>query len=401
MRLLEPSVGLLAAFQAAGLEYTAPAPAPVQRGEALAGAPLLLWERRLPGEPPNTATRTEPAAPVVDERYLYVGYSGANALLVFDRRDGALVTQLPTHAPVASAPVLTETFLYVSDTAGYTSAFRRDKLDVARPAWEHFSGAPILASPTVADGALYLTNVDDLVYALDAATGELKWRHAHKLEGVRAAELELFGAPGPAVANGMVYVGFSDGFLVGLGQGDGSPRWSAQIGEGAYPDIIAPAQPVGENVVVGGYSGPLVSLDPTSRSIQWRLPIGSSTPFLLDGDTLWHGSPDGVLRKIEARTGNEVWAWDSGTGGSISQPVNTGEGLLVASSEGSLYLVDPASGTTRWTFDPGVLLTGITARPAVDGDMVYAVSNAGVLYALRRGDHERRETAPDWVSPRL
>lgn len=387
----------LAMFLAAGLAYDAPDPARVDPGPALTATPLLVWQTPLPGEPPNTATRTEPAAPVVDERYVYVGYSSVSALLVFDRRDGSLVTRLPTNAPVATAPVLTEQFVYVADTAGYTNAFRRDKL-LDRPAWQHFSGAPILSAPVLVDGVLYLTNVDDLVYALDAKTGELKWRHAHELEGLRSAELELFGAPGPAVADGMVYVGFSDGFLVGLGAADGTPRFSAQIGEGAYPDLIAPAQPFGDGVLVGGYSEPLVNLDPVTRAPRWRLPIGSSTAFLLEGETLWHGSPDGVLRRIDARTGEETWAWDSGTGGSITRPVLTEQGVLVASSEGSLYLVDPASGAREWTFDPGVLLTGISARPAVDGDFVYAVSNAGVLYALRGRAVENEEAGAPWVS---
>ena len=108
---------LLAVFLASGLAYEAPRPAPVDSADTLEGAPLLLWQTRLPGEPPNTATRTEPAPPVVDERYVYVGYSGVNALLVLDRRDGALVTRLPTNAPVASAPVLAGDFVYVSDSA--------------------------------------------------------------------------------------------------------------------------------------------------------------------------------------------------------------------------------------------------------------------------------------------
>jgi outer membrane protein assembly factor BamB len=386
-------------FLASGLAYEAPAPAPVGGSGGLSGAPLLVWEQRLPGEPPDTATRTEPAAPVVDERFIYVGYSGVNGLLVLDRRDGSTVVALPMHAPVVSAPVLTDELVIVSDSAGYTSAFRRDALLRATPAWEHFSGAPILSSPTVAGDVLFLTNVDDLVYALEAATGKLVWRHAHKMEGVRVAELELFGAPGPAVTGDQVVVGFSDGFVVGLGASDGSPRWSAEIGEGAYPDIIAPAIGVGGSVVVGGYSEPLLSLNPETRAVQWRLPIGSATPFSLDGDTLWHGGTDGRLRRIDARTGNEVWAWDSGTGGSISQPVPTSQGVLVASSEGSLYLVDPERGTTRWTFEPGVLLTGVSGRPALYGDHLYAVSNAGVLYALRRTAPPAPRSSPDWVSP--
>ncbi|MES2637852.1 MAG: PQQ-binding-like beta-propeller repeat protein [Myxococcota bacterium] len=388
-----------AALLASGLAYEAPNPAFPTPGTTLDSAPLLLWERRLPGAPPNTATRTETAGPVVDERYIYVGYSGVSGLLVLDRRDGALVYQLPTQAAVVTAPVLTKDILYVTDAAGYTSAFLRDRLEVGLPAWTHFSGAPILSSPTVVDGVVYITNVDDLVYALDATTGALKWRHAHKLESVRSAELELFGAPSPVVADGTVFVGFSDGFLVGLGAADGSPRWSASIGEGLYPDLIAPPQPVGSSVVVGGYSEPLVSLDPTTRAVQWRLDIGSSSPFTLEGETLWHGGPDGVLRRIDAKSGNVVWEWDSVTGGSISRPIPTAQGLLVASSEGSMYLVDPTTGALRWTFDPGFLLTGISSPPAVDGNTVYAVSNGGILYAFRGGEGTIPAEPVDWVSP--
>ncbi len=390
---------LAAAFVAAGLGWDAPSPAESAAGAELAGAPLLVWQQPLPGDPPDTATRTEPASPAVDGRYIYVGYTGANALLVLDRRDGSVAYELPTHAPVAAAPVLADGFVYVTDTAGYTLAFRQDKLALGAPAWEHFSGAPILSEPTVEAGLLYLTNVDDLVYALDATTGALVWRHAHKLEGLRAAELELFGAPRPVVKGDTVYVGFSDGFMVALGARDGNPRWSAEIGEGAYPDLIAPPQPVGNGVVVGGYSEPLLNLDPASRSVRWRLAFGSATPFTLEGDILWHGGTDGVLRRIDARTGNVEWEWDSVTGGSISQPTRTAQGVLVASSEGSLYLVDAESGALRWTFDPGVLLTGMSARPAVHGDMVYAVSNAGVLYALRRRVAPEGLGADPWVSP--
>ncbi len=386
-------------FLASGLSYEAPSPAVRVPAPGLDGPPLLVWQAPLPGTPPATATRSETASPAIDARHLFVGHSGANALLVLNRQDGSVVHTLPTHAPVASAAVLSETFVYVADAAGYTSAFRRDALATLTPAWSHFSGAPILASPTLAGNTLYVTNVDDLVYALDATSGELKWRHAHKVEGVRAAELELFGAPAAVVAGDTVLVGFSDGFLTGLGAADGTPRWSAEVGAGAYPDLIAPATPVGPSVVVGGYSEPLVSLDPATRAVQWRVPVGSASAFRLDGELLWHGGTDGVLRKIEARTGNVLWQWDSLTGGALTTPLPTLQGVLVASSEGSMYLVDTTTGTEKWSFDPGVLITGIGAAPVVDGDEIYVVSNAGVLYALRGGEGNPIRDTLDWVTP--
>ncbi|MFZ5478382.1 MAG: PQQ-binding-like beta-propeller repeat protein [Myxococcota bacterium] len=388
------------AFDAVFADEAEPMPA-VVAGDALAGPPLLLWSQPLPGLPPPTATRTEPAAPVVLGDRIFVGFSGADGLLVLSRHDGGLVTVLPARAPVATAPVVTDTFVYFSDTAGYTFAYRLDALDTRTPAWSHFSGAPVLSPVTVAGDTLYVANVDDLVFALDARTGELRWRHAHRLDAARTSELELFGAPSPVLdaARGELLCGFSDGFLVALGARDGTPRWSVGVGEGAYPDLIAPPAVGALGVLVGGYSGPLESLDPEARAVRWRLEVGSSAPFSVVGETLWHGGADGQLRRVDLRTGEVKWVWDTGAGGTLGQPVPTAQGLLVASSEASLYLVDPETGSPRWTFDPGVLLEGFTATPAVVGDTVYAVSNAGVLYAFRGRAPVAVTDTPDWVTP--
>jgi outer membrane protein assembly factor BamB len=142
-----------------------------------------------------------------------------------------------------------------------------------------------------------------------------------------------------------------------------------------------------------------VSLDPEARAVRWRLDVGSSSPFTVAGDALWHGGADGKLRRVDLRTGELMWLWDGGFGGTLGQPQPTPKGLLVASSEASLYLVDAETGALRWSFDPGFLLEGFTATPAVAGDTIYAVSNAGVVYAFRgRAPEDVRDTV-DWVSP--
>lgn len=396
-----PVVG--AAFLLSGLEAEPPAPAPVEVGPALTAPPVLLWSAELPGTPAATATRSETAGPAVSGRYLFVGYSGADALLVLDRRDGSLLHELPARAPVTATPVVAGDYVYFADSAGYTHAYRIAALADATPAWTHFSGAPIASAPTVDNGVVYVTNVDDLVFALDARTGELRWRHAHKLDLGRVADLELYGAPPVALdpAHGQLLVGFSDGFVVALGIADGSPRWQAEIGEGAYPDIIAPATVSPSGLLVGGYSEPLVSLDFAGRTVQWRLPLGSASAFALEGDALWHGGTDGAVRRIDPRTGEIVWVWTPEVeGGTMGTPVPTALGLLVAGSEGTLQLVDAKTGSLKWAFDPGYLLTGVTAPLAVDGDTFYAVSNAGVVYAFRGREQASYEADVPWVADR-
>lgn len=369
--------------------------------ERFDAAPVIVWSAALPGVPEATATRSEPSSPVVAGDRIYVGYSGQSALLVLDRADGRLIGTLPARAPVASAPLVRDGRVWFSDTAGYTFCYLLNQVTLRSPtpAWSHYSGAPIVSGYTEVDGALLFANVDDTVYALDEATGALRWRHAHRLDAARASSLELFGAAPPVVADGEAWVGFSDGFLVGLSAATGNEDKTVVVGEGSYPDVIAPAYAAPGTLVAAGFSGPLVSLDPATRAVRWRVEAGTASAMLEHDGVLYVGGSDGKLRAVTLRTGELLWTWDARVGGTIGQPVWTDAGLLVAAGEGSAYVLDPATGTVRWTFDPGVLVNGIAATPAVEGADAYIVTNAGIVYGLRV-PRARESSTPPWVSPR-
>lgn len=392
------SLGALLSAWFAGNEADAPKLPAFDDSRPYDAMPVIAWHTPLPGVPAATETRSEPAGPIVHGNRIYVGWSGTNGLLVLDRQDGSLVTTVETRAPVATEVWVDDQHLVVCDSAGYTHVLVPDGARW-KQAWEHYSGAPILSRPTVQGGVVYVANVDDAVYALDVATGELKWRHAHKLDAGRAAELELYGAPPPTIVGDTVYVGFSDGFLVALGVADGSPRWEAGVGEGAYPDLIAPALVAGNGVIVGGFSQPLVHLDPATRGIAWRLEFGIARALVAQGDAVYAPGTDGKLRKVDARTGAVAWEWDSATSGVLGSAIVAPVGLFLPSSEGSLYLVDPATGALKWTFDPGILVEGIAATPTLVGRDLYVLTNGGVLYDLRAATPDPVMGKEDWVTP--
>lgn len=410
---------LLAAWFASNLEDV-PERTPLAEGAAFDAMPVVNWAVRLPGTAAPTATRSEPGGPTADAARLYVGASGVSALFVLDRRNGELLDSLATQAPVQAPPWVGPEGLLVCDLAGYSSLYRLEgKRWVKR--WSHFSGAPILSRPTVADGVVYLSNVDEQVFALDLASGELRWRHEHKLDLTRGASMELYGAPSPTLAGDLLFAGFSDGLLVALGAADGSPRWEARVGEGTYPDLIAPASVAGASVLVGGFTEPFMALSPENRSTAWRHGFGIAAPAAVDGEVIYAPGTDGRLRRIAARTGEVEWEWDSaarlpaifapvgpdgqptearGASGVLGRPLLTPVGLFVASSEGSLHLLDPASGKLRWTFDPGMSVEGIAAPPVIAGKDLYLVTNGGMVYDLRATPPDAVMPGEDWVGPR-
>lgn len=391
------TLGVFAAWSAVGGASAAEVSAPAS---PLSANPVVRWATHLPGDVPNVAAPTEPGAPVVSGKNIFVGYSGVNALLVLDRGDGRVVAQLATRAPVSCAPIVDGDHLIVADSAGYTAGWTR-KAGAWTQAWEHYSGAPIVSTPTVLNGTVYVTNVDELVFALDATTGELRWRYQHRLDAARSTELELFGAPAAAVRGDVVYAGFSDGFLAALDRATGTEQWTALVGEGTYPDLIAPAVPLDDgSVLVAGYSRPLEHLDTKTRSPSWRIDVGSAAAPAIEGETMFHPGSDGKLRRVDTRTGNVAWTWDSATTGPLLTPQITPLGVLVASTDSTVYLIDPELGTIRWTLEPGPMLTGFSSPPAVAGDDIYALSNGGVMYALRGRAAPAAPDSPPWVSPK-
>ena len=94
-----------------------------------------------------------------------------------------------------------------------------------------------MATPALAAGIVYVGSIDRKLYALDAATGQLRW----------VFEAEYGIESSPIVAKNIVYVGANDGWLYALGVQDGHLVWRYQA-----KDIIRASPVVWEDLVFVG-----------------------------------------------------------------------------------------------------------------------------------------------------
>jgi outer membrane protein assembly factor BamB len=97
----------------------------------------------------------------------------------------------------------------------------------------------VVSSPAVEDGVVYFGSYDGLFYAVDAASGQLKWKFASSGER-RFAAKHLHGSlpegetmpdpfdcylSSPVVFGGSVYFGSGDGNVYALDTSSGKVNW--------------------------------------------------------------------------------------------------------------------------------------------------------------------------------
>ncbi|HUO66635.1 MAG TPA: PQQ-binding-like beta-propeller repeat protein, partial [Gammaproteobacteria bacterium] len=144
----------------------------------------------------------------------------------------------------------------------------------------------IKATPILVDGILYLT-VPDNLWAIDARSGRLIWRHQHP-----ANDAFHIGHRGAAVSGNSVFLTTPDTHLIALDRYSGKVLWDVQIADSArgYWSSNAPLV-IRDHLIVGvsgdfdNLPGILQAFDPASGKLQWTfnstLPLG--TPGSISG----------------------------------------------------------------------------------------------------------------------
>ena len=233
-----------------------------------------------------------------------------------------------TGGSVISSPAVVDGVAYVGSTDGYLYA-----IDTASGTlkWKFETKSWEVSSPAIVQGTVYFLSYDSNFYALDAATGHLKWKfatggekryagtHLHHL--APAAETMPdpwdFYLSSPAVWNGAVYFGSSDGNVYSLDANSGALNWKFHTG-----DVVHSSPAIAEGVLyVGSWDTYLYALDAASGTEKWRFKTGDdpdihnhvgiqASPAVADG-IVFFGSRDSYAYGVDAATGQQLWKFST------------------------------------------------------------------------------------------
>ncbi len=248
--------------------------------------------------------------------------------------------------------------------------------------WELYEKKALFSAPSVVDGVVYVGKYDysgdiDItsLEAIDAASGKLKWRF--RLGGVSPVVYS------PTVANGTVYIGSPDYHIYAIDAKTGEFKWrfvdefNRDYEPGDY--FFSPAPLFAENVVYIANGNNLYAFDANSGEFKWRFETRSqvtSTPAMVN-DMVYVGSSDSYLYAIDADSGKLIWGYEAE--GIIFSPIITDNIIYFGDTDYYLYAVDINSGELKWRFKTG---NEITASPSVVDGVIYVGSWFFSLYAL-------------------
>ncbi len=202
-----------------------------------------------------------------------------------------------------------------------------------------------------------LVSADDVVIAIDAATGKTRWKKVFAGKGVnRGAGKRGEWNVTPCAGDGMVFAMGSAGRIYCLELATGKLLWESHIGavhEAIEKDraaalkerrfVKAPGRPYGMLMVAGGvllapdWAGGLLGIDPASGRTLWHASerSGITSGFNSPAPVSVGGRPyvacvnrTGDLRLIDHRTGKVLWTHALGSM-HLTQPVFGKELLLV------------------------------------------------------------------------
>jgi outer membrane protein assembly factor BamB len=239
------------------------------------------------------------------------------------------------------------------------SAKSFDQKPTARPplekVWEFEADGDVINS-AAAYGMVFLGSKDKRVYALNADSGQERWRF--EMDKAVRPQTSL------VVADDVLYVFGEDRNLYAVDAQTDKMRWRFSTGENIwYSPVIANG--IAYVVSKRKKEAVLFAVDVQTGQERWRFSTDRSIKSPVVGcGNVFFSSEDQCVHALDGKSGGQKWVFESGHK-NLSRPVVTNEKVLIYGDK-DLHALDANSGALLWEFKDAVF----SGEPKVVGDAV-------------------------------
>jgi outer membrane protein assembly factor BamB len=243
------------------------------------------------------------------------------------------------------------------------------------------------------EGAVFACDVEGNVYAIDAASGKLKWSKALRQNSVHPVYTQ-----GIVVSNGVIYAGQGN-FLTALQASDGKVLWVNEAWKGGVSTVASPVVDEKSGVLLtAAYWTGRFAHDITTGKLLWEkrdddTRISDNSPVVFGGH-FFYASP-GYITEVDPRTGEEYLKFKiSYVINSNSRPLVTDKYYITGTADKGVVAFDRTAGYKElWNFrtNPAIFYTApytkdfqmtVESGVALNGNELYFGANDGFLYCV-------------------
>jgi outer membrane protein assembly factor BamB len=287
------------------------------------------------------------------------------------RPDGAVAWEFHGLGPFAAVPLLHAGTVYAGCHDGKLYAL---ELATGVLRWTYDAREQLGTSPKLVNGLVVVASLQDTVFAVDAASGAWKWHHRRDLRD----GFTVHGAADVLSDGQSVYAAYSDGTVTALETATGQVRWEQHLApSGPYQDIDSMALADGR-LYAAAYSGAIIAVEAATGKTVWNQSYPGASRLVVSRGAVLAVTNTEIL-SLSTRDGRA--SWKEPLKGAPSGALQVaGRWLMIPSGiENGLLFHEAASGRFLRLLDPG---SGVSAPPGLFGRRAYVLSNAGTLLAL-------------------
>jgi outer membrane protein assembly factor BamB len=276
--------------------------------------------------------------------------------------------------------------LYVSSGFRFVTA-----LDAGTGAakWRTALPSPVHGAPNVVDGRVFVVDVEDQLFTLDAATGNQVWNYQALQEPAR-----VISASSPAIDGEVVVAPFASGEVIAFRTVNGNPLWQDTLSFTSRNNALSEIRDIAGRPVIyrgdvfaGSHSGMFGAISLRDGQRRWDLPIATITTPLPAGDVVYVTDQAGQVICIARESGQVFWTVDLNAGAEKrkdravwSGPLLASNRLILVSSRGEAVALNPKNGQRMKTLKLG---SPAFLSPIAAGDLVYVLTEDADLVAIR------------------